>query len=251
MSVFSSNMPTRFAVLAGMAAVACGAAWAGPPYATDDPVPTDKGHWEIYTFVAGTHAEDATDGEAGLDINYGAAKDLQLTLVLPAAYEEFHGLHTGMGTVEIAAKYRFMHQSEDSWRPDISFFPRIFASTADRDFGAGHTSFLLPLWLGKDIGKWSIFGGGGYDINPGAGNRDYWTGGLGVSRALGDRFSLGAEIYGRSSVAIDGKSFAGINVGATYKLVEHWSLLTSFGPGIENAATEGRYSGYLALKADY
>ena len=26
------------------------AAFAGPPYLTDDPIPTDTGHWEIYAF---------------------------------------------------------------------------------------------------------------------------------------------------------------------------------------------------------
>jgi hypothetical protein len=242
--------PVRIASLAFLA-TACGGAWAGPPYATDDPVPTDKGHWEIYTFASALRAEGATSGEVGLDLNYGAVKDLQLTLVLPAAYEQFHGLHAGVGAVEIAAKYRFMHQSDDGWRPDIAFFPRIFAPTAKREFGTRHTNLLLPLWLGKDVGKWSVFGGGGYDINPGAGNRDYWTGGLGISRAIGDKASLGIEIYSRSSDAVGGASFAGVNVGATYKLVEHWSLLASFGPGIRNAASEGRYSSYFALKADY
>jgi hypothetical protein len=27
---------------------------AGPPYLTDDPQPTESGHWEIYSFVQGT-----------------------------------------------------------------------------------------------------------------------------------------------------------------------------------------------------
>ena len=40
------------------------AAWAGPPYVTDDPQPTDVGHWEIYNFVDGDHAPGVTAGEA-------------------------------------------------------------------------------------------------------------------------------------------------------------------------------------------
>ena len=36
-------------VLAGVAAPAV----AGPPYLTDDPVPTDTSHWEIYAFTGG------------------------------------------------------------------------------------------------------------------------------------------------------------------------------------------------------
>ena len=32
---------------------------AGPPFVTDDPVPTDPGHWEIYNFVSGVRAGEA------------------------------------------------------------------------------------------------------------------------------------------------------------------------------------------------
>ena len=63
----------------------CGAvpALAGPPFVSDDPEPTEAGHWEIYGFAAGAHMAGETDGAAGLDINYGGAKELQLTAVVP------------------------------------------------------------------------------------------------------------------------------------------------------------------------
>ncbi|MGN6148908.1 MAG: hypothetical protein ACTHPD_10250, partial [Rhizomicrobium sp.] len=63
-------------------------ALAGPPYVTDDPAPTDKGHFEIYAFDAGTSARGGVDGQAGIDFNYGGAADLQLTAVLPLNYEK-------------------------------------------------------------------------------------------------------------------------------------------------------------------
>ena len=47
------------------------------------------------------------------------------------------------------------------------------------------------------------------------------------------------------------KDFAGINLGADYRLTRHWSLLASGGPGVWNAHDEGRWDFYLALKADY
>ena len=56
-------------VLAGAATPAV----AGPPYLTDDPVPTDLGHWEIYSFTAGEGHRSELDADAGLDLNYGAA----------------------------------------------------------------------------------------------------------------------------------------------------------------------------------
>ena len=42
-------------------------AYAGPPYLTDDPAPTQTGHWEIYAFGAGTQSDGGFDGVAGFD----------------------------------------------------------------------------------------------------------------------------------------------------------------------------------------
>ena len=66
-------------------------AFAGPPYVTDDPEPTDYQHFEIYTFADGTATRDGRDGETGIDFNYGGAEDLQLTAVVPVAYETPRG----------------------------------------------------------------------------------------------------------------------------------------------------------------
>src|SRR5215469_8293029 len=80
-------------------------AFAGPPYLSDDPEPTDYKHFEIYTFSNGTVTQSGTTGEAGVDFNYGAAPNLQLTAVLPAGYQ-FGGLDPavgGLGNIELAA----------------------------------------------------------------------------------------------------------------------------------------------------
>ena len=62
-------------------------ALAGPPYLSDDPEPTEYKHFEIYTFNNGTTARDGTSGEAGIDFNYGAAPNLQLTATLPTGFD--------------------------------------------------------------------------------------------------------------------------------------------------------------------
>jgi hypothetical protein len=56
---------------------------AGPPYLTDDPEPTDYGHFEIYTFNSGMVSRGDTSGETGIDFNYGGAPNLQLTATIP------------------------------------------------------------------------------------------------------------------------------------------------------------------------
>ena len=118
-------------------------------------------------------------GESGLDLNYGAAPGLQLTAVLPAAYKSTVGrTEVGGGVVELAAKFRVLHSPDDPLLPDIAIFPRLFLPAASRGFGAGRANLLLPVWAGKDLGPWSVFGGGGYQINPGPGAHSFWTGGL-------------------------------------------------------------------------
>jgi hypothetical protein len=237
---------------------AANTAVAGPPYLSDDPQPTDPGHWEIYNFATGAGGPDGLGGEAGFDINYGAAKDLQLTAVVPLAFENAdgfstHGLRAGPGDLQLAVKYRFLHQADDSWMPDVAVFPRLFAPSAARQFAANQFGLLLPIWVEKDAGPWSVIGGGGYQVNPGAGQLNYWQGGVAVSRNIGKRLSLGAEVYAQGPDTDDGGSggaYETINFATTYKLVEHWSLLASAGPTWSPDSKDG-YVFYLALKADY
>lgn len=230
------------------------AALAGPPYLTDDPQPTDPGHWEIYSFATASLADGALDGEAGLDLNYGAAKDLQLTAVLPISFGNENGFSTaglrgGTGTIELAAKFKVLHQGDSGWTPDASVFPRVFIPT-QHGFGRERVNVLLPVWAEKDFGPWSVFGGGGYQFNPGSGARDFWQGGIAANRKIGDRLQLGVEVYGQTADAAPGDGYTALNFAATYKLVEHWSLMAAAGPTwIGDGSRGGTF--YLSLKADY
>jgi len=235
----------------GLAALLASAASAGPPYVSDDPEPTDPSHWEIYIFATGGGRAGETAGDAGLDLNYGAAKDLQLTAVLPLSYDRSGGAtRFGAGDAEVAAKYKFLHQKKGSALPDVAFFPRLFLPTASAGLGSGRVGLLLPLWAQKDFGRWALFGGGGYQINPGAGNRSYWLTGVGLTRAVTEKLTLGAELYHHGPDAEGGKAFTGLNAGLSYKVKGPYSLLLSVGPGLQHRREEGRYAVYAALKLD-
>ena len=242
----------RERVALGLAAVlgAATPARAGPPFVTDDPVPTDRGHWEVYNFVAGVRADVTTGGQAGFDINYGGAEDLQLTAVVPLGFDTGEG-RAGVSNVELAAKYRFLHQDKQTPAPDLAFFPRVITPTGGTRLGTGHVQLLLPVWAEKDFGPWAVFGGGGITFNPGHDQRDFWLSGVGVTRTLTKRLSLGAEVYHHTRDTRDGADFTGVNVGALFKLSDHWSLIGAGGPGVQNARTEQRSGFYVALKADY
>src|ERR1700739_3882137 len=116
----------RLMVACILLAVLVRPASAGPPYLSDDPEPTDYKHYEIYTFNAGTSARAGADGETGIDFNYGAAPDLQLTATLPLGFANEIGgpSQFGLSNIELAAKYRFLHQSQVGW--DVAVFPRLF-----------------------------------------------------------------------------------------------------------------------------
>jgi hypothetical protein len=218
-------------------------ALAGPPYVTDDAEPTDLGLFEIYAFTGGTTARDGTSGAGGIDFNYGGARDLQLTAVVPFEYDGPG--RTGIGNIELAAKYRFLHQDDFGW--DVAVFPRVFLPSASRDAGDKHGSFLLPIWVEKDFGKWSAFGGGGCALNNGDGGRNYCLEGWVVTRELTPALHLGVEVYHQSAGTRGGRETTGLGFGATYDLSENYHLMASAGPGIENAAGTDRATWYVAM----
>jgi hypothetical protein len=224
---------------------------AGPPYVTDDPEPTDTGHWEIYAFGSAARTPGETAGEGGLDINYGAAKDLQLSLVAPIDYDSNPHFGAGVGDIEIGAKYRFLHQSEGSWLPDVSVFPAIDLPTAAHRFSDGPASFFLPVWAEKDFGPWSTFGGGGYDVHPGAGNRNFWLVGWAVTRQITDKLQLGGELYRQTADTVNAKAFTAVGLGFTYQMTEHVALIGSGGPSLQTSRGGQTSAFYAALEFTY
>lgn len=220
------------------------AAYAGPPYDTDDPEPADYRHWEIYLFGAGERVDGAFEGEAGADINYGLAKDVQLTATVPINFTRGPGARTAMGDVEIGMKYRFYHDEAAGFQ--IAVFPTVTLPTSGKKYGSGKTGMLLPIWAQKDMGKWSVFGGGGYSINPGAGNRNYWQVAAAVTREVTPRLNVGAEVTHSGPDEIGAGPVTTFGVGAIYKLKGPLSLLASAGPSF-GGRDWPKYHAYVAL----
>ena len=242
-------MSFRLVCVALVLACAASAAAAGPPYLTDDPVPTDTGHWEIYVFGSGEGAHSALDANAGLDINYGGAKDLQLTATLPLSFthEPNDGWHSGTGDLELAAKYRFFHDERSGFSAAV--FPRAILPTSSLEHDE-KARFLLPLWVEKDFaGGTSLFGGGGYMFNPGDGNRDFWQAGLALTHDLSEKVSVGAEITRQGSDTVGGTAQTRAGLGSIVTLGDHYTLLFSGGPTWADHRTA--YHFYAALGMNF
>jgi Putative MetA-pathway of phenol degradation len=222
-------------------------AFAGPPYVTDDPEPTDEGYFEIYAFSNGTMVRDGAGGEAGMDFNYGAAPDLQLTAVIPLGWNapDAGRSAVSLGNIELAAKYKFFHQ--DTFGVDVAIFPRVFLPAGSPDVGERHASLLLPVWIGRSWDSWSTFGGGGCVLNHGGGSQNFCQLGWAITNQITPELQLGAEIYHQTADTIGGRPSTGIGIGAIYDVNETYHLMASLGPGIQNTAETNQVSWYVAV----
>lgn len=232
------------------------AAWAGPPFRTDDPEPVEYQHWEVYAFSAATHVKGDTAGILpGVEINYGAAPDLQLHVIASLAFDKPSGggWRSGPGDTEFGVKYRFVQEDEDGWRPMIGVFPLLEAPTGDsnRGLGTGHTHAFLPVWVQKSFGDWTTYGGGGYWINPGAGNKNFWFTGWEVQRKITDQLTLGGELFHQTADIVGGKDGTGFNLGGFFDFSKNHHLLFSAGRGIQNATDTNQFSYYVAYQLTF
>ena len=226
-------------------------AWAGPPFLTDDPEPTETGHWEIYAPLVEVEGNGANfEGAAGVEINYGAAPNVQITFELPAAYaHDSNGMDWGLGDVAISFKYRFYHNEDLGL--SIAAFPGLTLPTATNGMGAGEITGFVPIWAQKDFGPWSALGGGGYAFNPGEGNRDYLSGGIAVSRQMTERFTLGIEIDRQGADTTDGEATTSLGIGMIYQLNAPCRLLASAGPTFNDGDETTGFHAFLALGLDF
>jgi hypothetical protein len=240
----------RITLLCGLAAAQlfC-AAHAGPPFITDDPEPTPNGRFENYLFVEGTHAGGANSYPVvGAELNYGASANLQLTGSLPLCLNPGAG---GLGQVWAplggGVKLRFIQEDENGWRPQIGIFPQLsipYGPASHREKVTG----LLPVWMQKSFGAWTSFGGGGYNINPGAGNRNFYSYGWALQRQLDDRLALGLELFGKTRDSDDGRASTALGLGGIFDLSRDWHLVGSFNTRIAGGQASDYFSYNLALK---
>jgi hypothetical protein len=219
---------------------------AGPPFQTDDPEPVEYQHWEVY--VASQYANDK-DGVSNavpqFEIDYGVLPNVELHLLVPFGYDRpREGPLYGFQDVELGVKYRFIQETRKV--PMVATSPRIHLPTGNsgRGLGNGETQLFLPLWLQKSWGPWKTYGGGGYWINPGTNNQNYWFFGWQVQREIAEWLKVGAEIFYQTPPVRYGKYETGYTVGAIINFTENHHLLCSVGSDIHGPNLFSYYVAY-------
>ena len=229
-------MYARFILIMAFCLVDLHGALAGPPFVTDDPEPVDFRHWELYVASLQEHKQSGSSGTLPhIELNYGAMPNLQIHLISPYAFthpEEKTTL-SGYGDTEVGIKYRFLQETRN--RPMLGVFPLVELPTgnSNRGLGSGHFQFFFPVWLQKNWGSWISYGGGGYNINPGTGNRNFWLLGWEIQKDLSRYLTLGGEVYGTTPTVDGGLGELDFNIGGQYNFDEVHHLLFSAGRSIK------------------
>lgn len=248
LNCYNRLLAAFIAFLMYLAAFAPFSALAGPPFVTDDPEPVDYRHGEFY--IASQYANNRVGKEGTLphfEFNYGAIPDVQLHLLIHLAFVHPNGGPTmyGLGDTEVGVKYRLIHESESI--PQVGIFPLVHLPTgnSDRGLGGGHVPLFLPIWIQKSWGPWTTYGGGGYWINPGGGNKNFSQLGWLAQRDITKALILGAEIFFFGKDTNDGRDRTGYNIGGIFNLSEDHHILFSAGSDI---AGNNRFSTYLGYQ---
>jgi hypothetical protein len=220
----------------GLAVLVCAlpvAALAGPPYTTDDPEPVELRHWEVYLASSSAFSAGGFVGSAPhVEVNYGAAPELQLHVLAPLVLAAGGGVppRYGLGDLELGAKYRFV--DEEHAPVQVGTFPIVTLATGSsaRGLGQGGATVLLPIWLQKSVGPWTSYGGAGFRIRTASGAADSWFLGWQAQRRLGP-VSIGAELFHETDSSSTLSGSTGFSVGAVADISQLHHLLVSVGEG--------------------
>jgi hypothetical protein len=156
----------------------------------------------------------------------------------------------GLTDMELGAKIAFIKEGKRI--PQIGSFTMFEMPTGNSNngLGVGKVWYKLPIWLQKNSGKWLFDGGGGYQVVPQSGYRNFpYTGWL-IKRELSEQWELGAELFahGREGfAAAQTQASAMIDAGGYYhfKHNPNEQFLFCYGHSIagqtENYAYVGMY----------
>jgi len=152
--------------------------------------------------------------------------------------------------MELGVKIAFIKESKHF--PQIGSFTMFEIPTGNyqKGLGVGKVWYKLPIWLQKNVGKWTFDGGAGYEVVPQTGYRNFpYTGWL-VKKELSERLELGAEVFvhGREGSATPQTQASTLVDGGGYYHFKHHpgeQFLFCYGHSVagqtENYAYAGMY----------
>jgi hypothetical protein len=103
------------------------------------------------------------------------------------------------------------------------------------------------LWLEKDWGQWSAFGGGGCELNRGGGSQNFCLAGLVITRQVMPKLQLGMEIFHQTPDMVGGDPTTSLGLGVRYDLNDNIHLLGYVGRGVQDVAQTNQFNWYTSV----
>lgn len=141
----------------------------------------------------------------------------------------------GYDTSEFGIKTRFVQETAAT--PQIAFYPSVEGG------GGEPTRVLLPLWMQKSWGKWSLFGGGGAYLSSQAPDRGGYVAGLALTRDVSAATNVGVEVYRTREDALVPTATA-FNVGTNVQLGALHAIVFSVGRSFDRTTPLTAYAAY-------
>jgi hypothetical protein len=222
---------------------------AGPPFETDDPAPTSTHHWEVYLFTDAGGRGAEFDGSSGVDINHGIVPGVQFTVTLPFDVSTSGGgPGVAMGDIDLGLKYRFWSQWSGGWTAAVA--PVLTVPIHHDGEAPARVGMRMPLWVGWEGVRWTVYGGGGPSISGDADGRDSFFAGIVLARKLTPDAQLGVEATWHGPEHDGEHSEAGLDLGCMMPVLRNLVLHAAVGPRF----TEGesaKYRFYVGLATEF
>jgi hypothetical protein len=215
---------------------------AGPPFDTDDPDPTLYRNYEIYAGVTNQRDGSVSTSELPfLEVNYGLMPNVQFSVHIGDAGDAAPESASAYGfeDAQMGVKIRFVQESAAS--PQIAFYPQVTFATGPPGVTAGHGTLFLPLWAQKTIGKFTVFGGGGFSFDRDSTGPGDWQAGIATTYPLDPVNTVGIEFT--RTTPHDFYQQSDIGLGYIHALGPLHSLLFSIG---HSYGSQPHYRGYAS-----
>lgn len=220
--------------------------FAGPPFITDDPEPVPFRHWEYYISSINTFQSGIWSGTLPhFEINYGIAPGMMVHFLFPLNYSASIGktFSYGYADTEFGAKLRFIHETDHY--PQVGTFPVVQIPTIkNSEFSDNKIKIFIPVWAQKSWNRFTTYGGIGYLVNPGKGNKNSIFSGWEAQYDFSQAITLGGELYFQSANAVGGKPVIAFNAGGYINFSRKIHFIFSLGSNLVN---ENFFSSYAGL----
>lgn len=215
--------------------------FAGLPFISDDPEIQPQHHPALFLFSAyNKQGSDMAIALPGFEIDFGLLPNVEIDFTGSYLLEhpgqgdgnEKVSNTSGMSDSQLELKLQFIH--ETATQPAVAFNPIYYIPTGDvnRNLGNGRPSFLLPLWAQKSWGDYTLYGGGGYVINPAPELKNHAIGGIVLQKNITEKLNLGCEMYSAGAESVSEKFSTLLNIGGTYQFSKFMGLQAMMGHSI-------------------